>query len=70
MAGQFIWQGSDKNDGTNIVEIWRGAGNTLANSTSTPVLIDLPKEVSYARLVGYGNQLQPVTLRGVLFAKG
>lgn len=70
VAGQFIWQGSDKNDNTNIVEIWRGAGNAAANSTSTPVPIDLPKEISYVRLVGYGNILQPVTLRGVLFAKG
>ena len=70
VAGQFIWQGSDKTDGTNIVEIWRGAGNTNANSTSTPAPIDLPKEISYVRLVGYGNTLQPVALRGVLFAKG
>lgn len=68
--GQFIWQGSDKNDGTNVVEIWRGAGNTTASATSTPVPIDLPKELSYVRLIGYGNTLQQVTLRGMLFAKG
>ena len=69
-AGQFIWQASDKNDNTNIVELWRGGGNTTASSSPPIPAIDLPKEFNYVRLVCYGNTSAAVTYRGVLFGKG
>lgn len=70
LPGQFIWQGSDKNDGTNIVELWRGGGNSTANASPPISYVDLPRELKYVRLVCFGNTTAAVTFRGVLFGKG
>jgi len=69
-VGQFIWQASDKNDNTNIVELWRGGGSTTANNSPPIPFIDLPKEFKYVRMVCFGNTTAAVTFRGVLFGKG
>lgn len=68
VQGQFTLQVSDKNDGTNIADLWSGGGDTTANSETTG-LIDLPNTASYVRMVCYGNTTNAVTFAAVLFAK-
>jgi len=70
VQGQYIWQGSDRNDGVNISEIWRGGGNVIANGSPPQPPINLPREFSYVRLVCFGHTTNPVSFRGVLLAKG
>lgn len=68
VQGQFALQVSDKNDGTNVADLWQGSGTSAASDEVTG-LIDLPNSVSYVRMICYGNTTNAVTFAASLFAK-
>lgn len=68
VQGQFTLQIADDNVGTNATDLWTGGGETTASSETTGV-VDLPPEASYVRALNYGNTINSVTFRHVLFAK-
>jgi hypothetical protein len=67
----FLIQLSDSNDGSNAVDLWLGAGDTVSSSTGFPVsaLIPLPSEAKYVRVLAFGNTTNAVGLKVVVFLK-
>lgn len=71
VALSYTVQVSDANDGTNITDLWTGAGDVASSSTGYPVsaLIPLPSEVKFVRVLAYGNTTNAVGLKASVFLK-
>jgi hypothetical protein len=68
VQGQFLIQAADTSDGANASDIWTGGGDTVASSEKTG-MARLDAEVSYVRMLGWGNTTNHVTFKLNLFAK-
>lgn len=68
VQGQFLIQGADTIDGTNSSDIWGGGGSTIPSKETTG-LVRLDPEVSFVRMLCWGNTTNHVTFKLNLFAK-
>lgn len=66
---KYIIQCTDVSGSTFFADRWAGAGDVVAAGYPKSALIQIPSEISFIRVLAFGNTTNNVGLKAVFFSK-